>query len=113
MLLIQTQNLHFKYEKSINKIIENISFNINSSDKIGLIGKNGCGKTTLLQLILANLLPNSGLIYKKENIKIGYLQQEINNSGDLSLEEFLWKDSNLASLKAKLKKFEENEIYLE
>ncbi len=50
---------------------------IGSSDRIGLVGENGTGKTTLLKILLAQESPNSGKISKPKNLRIGYLPQEV------------------------------------
>ena len=51
MSLISVKNLTFGYEGSPNNIFENVSFNIDTDWKLGLIGRNGKGKTTFLKLI--------------------------------------------------------------
>ena len=52
MSLISVNNLTFGYEGSINNVFENVSFNIDTDWKLGLIGRNGKGKTTFLKLLL-------------------------------------------------------------
>jgi ATP-binding cassette subfamily F protein 3 len=56
-------------------ILEKIAFSINEGEKVGLIGENGTGKTTLIKLILGQLNPDSGSVILKNGIKIGYLEQ--------------------------------------
>jgi len=56
-------------------IFENVSFSINPGEKIGLVGRNGGGKSTFLKLLLKQLEPSSGKIEIPEYYKIGYLQQ--------------------------------------
>lgn len=57
-------------------LFEEVSFTIKRGDKIGLVGQNGSGKTTILKMILGELEPDSGKV-KIENEKIGYLPQEL------------------------------------
>lgn len=57
------------------KILDEISFNIDKGDKIGLIGINGAGKSTLFQILNNDMSYDHGNIYKIRNIKIGYLRQ--------------------------------------
>lgn len=52
MSLINVNNLSFSYEGSFNKVFENVSFSIDTDWKLGLIGRNGKGKTTFLKLLL-------------------------------------------------------------
>ena len=52
MSLISVNNLTFGYDGSLKNIFENVSFNIDTDWKLGLIGRNGKGKTTFLKLLL-------------------------------------------------------------
>lgn len=54
MSLINVNNLSFSYNGTFNKIFENVSFSIDTNWKLGLIGRNGKGKTTFLKLLLGN-----------------------------------------------------------
>ncbi len=56
-------------------IVNDISLTIKTGEKIGLIGNNGCGKTTILQLINGSLSPEYGKVHKKKELKISYLSQ--------------------------------------
>ena len=73
-MLVTFNDVSFKY---VDKILLNkVNFTINETDKIGLLGINGTGKSTLLKLIVSELEPTTGIIYKKNNIKIAYLPQD-------------------------------------
>ena len=63
-------------------LYKNISFQINSKDKIGIAGKNGAGKSTMLKLITGEQQPTSGKINITKSQSIGYLPQELNVSSD-------------------------------
>ena len=52
MSIINVKNLTFRYDGSLNNVFENVSFNIDTDWKLGLIGRNGKGKTTFLKLLL-------------------------------------------------------------
>ncbi|MBO0960178.1 ABC-F type ribosomal protection protein [Neobacillus sp. MM2021_6] len=71
-------------EKSfhLQKIFDNIQFEIKNGEKIGLVGLNGTGKTTLANLILGKILPDKGVIEKPNDVKIGYLTQSIDYEGN-------------------------------
>lgn len=56
-------------------IIQDFSATIMRQDKIGIIGKNGCGKTSLVKLLLGQLQPNSGKIKEGSNLQIEYFSQ--------------------------------------
>ena len=72
--LIEVNNLNFKYENNI--ILDNVSFNVTENENIGILGRNGGGKSTLIKIILGFLKPASGSIkYNIDRKKIGYLPQ--------------------------------------
>ena len=58
-------------------IFDNISFQINNNDKVGIIGVNGAGKSTLFNILLGNITPDSGAITLNTKINLGYLPQVI------------------------------------
>ena len=57
-------------------LVDHFSYNFNSNSRIGIVGKNGIGKTTLLKLIVGQLLPDAGKVTIGETVKIGYFSQE-------------------------------------
>ncbi len=79
-MLISSDNVQFGFNGET--LLKNISFTINEGDKIGLIGGNGEGKTTLIRLMLKELETESGVLFVKNGIRIGYLAQ---NGGYASL----------------------------
>lgn len=100
-MLVKLQNIS-KYFGADN-ILENISFDINENDKIGLIGVNGIGKSTLLNIITGDLYYDSGEIIKKSNLSIGYLKQvnQLNENNTIN-EELKEIFSDIYELKDKL-----------
>jgi ATP-binding cassette subfamily F protein 3 len=68
-------------------LFENASFKVNSKEKIGLVGRNGTGKTTLIKIIIGEESPDSGNISMPKNYKIGYLKQHLDFSMPSVLEE--------------------------
>ena len=67
-------NLNKNY--GIQPILQNINFNINAGERIGLIGPNGAGKTTLMRILAGLEPPDSGkVISTRQNLRIGYLAQ--------------------------------------
>lgn len=70
-----------------NLLFDSISFKINSGEKVGLVGKNGHGKSTLLRLITGEAEPDQGEIIIPKNYKVGYLSQILDFSSDTLLKE--------------------------
>lgn len=83
--MITVKNLSKSYGSQI--LFSDLNFNITSREKIGLVGRNGYGKTTLLQLITGQIEPDSGEISIPDGYKIGYLEQLISFSRSSVLEE--------------------------
>ena len=83
MSLISINNLTFGYDGSYNNIFENVSFNIDTDWKLGLIGRNGKGKTTFLNL-LQNKYEYKGTISK--NVDVDYFPFEVKDKEKLAIE---------------------------
>lgn len=62
-------------------LLNDISFQINSKDRIGLVGNNGAGKTTLLKIIMGLQIPDTGTVEKPSGLTMGYLPQQISYIG--------------------------------
>lgn len=73
--MIQINNLYFSYSKLPPYILSNINLSINKGDYVSILGENGCGKSTLIRLMLKLLKPCSGTISINTN-KIGYVPQK-------------------------------------
>lgn len=58
-------------------LFEEVAFMINAGDRVGLIGKNGAGKSTMLKLLSKEMKPDSGTIATDKEVKIGFLKQDI------------------------------------
>lgn len=56
--------------------IHDFSYNILRNDRIGIVGNNGCGKTTLLRIIMGQVTPDTGSVEIGETVRIGYFSQE-------------------------------------
>ncbi len=74
-VLVAFDDMTFAYPEQA-PLFEHISGEIHKGNKIGLLGKNGVGKTTLLKLIRNELLPNSGIMKTAENLQIQYFSQK-------------------------------------
>lgn len=61
-------------------LFDSVNFHINENDKIGLVGKNGAGKTTILKIVAGIIAPSGGAVQQPSEITIGYLPQEMEYS---------------------------------
>jgi len=82
MSLINVNNLTFGYDGSLNNVFENVSFNIDTDWKLGLIGRNGKGKTTFLKLLLGRY-EYKGAISK--SVDFDYFPFEVENKEEISI----------------------------
>ena len=88
--LIQMKGIYFAYEKE-NLILKNVDFDLNKGEFVSLIGGNGVGKSTFLQLLVGILKPIKGKVKYKKGINLAYVHQNpmIHFSKDNVKEEFL------------------------
>ncbi|MDY7032734.1 MAG: ABC-F family ATP-binding cassette domain-containing protein [Thermodesulfobacteriota bacterium] len=75
MSLITINNLSLSF--SGKRLFNSIGFQIGREDRIGLVGSNGTGKTTLLRILVGKVFPDQGDIYTTSGIRMGYLPQDI------------------------------------
>ena len=88
MIVLSCNNLYKSF--GIDSILENICFTVNEGDKIGIIGVNGTGKTTLMKIISGEYGYDEGDIYTSKDCEIGYLEQNTNfHSNNTIFEEVL------------------------
>ena len=85
-----------KYEE--NLILRSVFFRLQPGERVGLIGKNGTGKTTVLQMILGQIAPTEGTVEHEPGLKIGYFSQFSSLDGRLSVQQTL--EALFADLKA-------------
>ena len=83
MSIISVKNLTFRYDGSLNNVFENVSFNIDTDWKLGLIGRNGKGKTTFLKLLLKEY-EYKGTITK--SVEFDYFPFEVKNKERMAIE---------------------------
>ena len=73
MSVLDIENLNFGFGDNV--LLKNISFNLCKGEHVGLVGTNGTGKTTLLNIITGKLIPDSGKVFIPASVKIGFLDQ--------------------------------------
>ena len=83
--MLQVFNLSLGF--SGQELLDEVSFSINSGERIGLVGRNGSGKTTLFKLLTREMSPDEGHISTPKNYTIGYLKQHLHFSQPNVLQE--------------------------
>ncbi|HLA07334.1 MAG TPA: ABC-F family ATP-binding cassette domain-containing protein [Anaerolineales bacterium] len=86
--MLTAHHIHKTY--GIQPILQDISFNLNNRERVGLIGPNGCGKTTLLRILAGIEQPDSGTVAStRPNLRIGYLAQGMDLDPEQTLQSAL------------------------
>jgi ATP-binding cassette subfamily F protein uup len=75
MALISLQNVSIGFGGPL--LIEEVNLQIEAGEWIGLLGRNGMGKSTLLKLINGDIFPQSGSVSRQQNLRVAYLPQEV------------------------------------
>lgn len=112
MIVIGCKEIHKSY--GIDVILENITFNVNEGDKVGLIGANGAGKSTLFKILTGELDYDSGDLFIDKNKTLGYLSQHLSLDGTNTIySEMTHVFNDLLTMEEKLRSLEEklNEPY--
>ena len=113
--MISVNNLSVEF--SAVPLFNDVSFVINPTDKIALVGKNGAGKSTMLKILAGLQSPTSGSIGKPSDVTIGYLPQQMKLADDTTIfeetkkafKERLQLDEELADLNKQLEEFSDFE----
>lgn len=71
--LLGAENLHLEFPTKV--VFDNVTLGIDEGDRIGVVGRNGDGKSTLLALLSQRLEPDGGRVTHRRGLTIGYLDQ--------------------------------------
>ena len=83
--MIRVENLSKSFGGRV--LFEQVNFRINPRERIGLVGRNGHGKTTLMRMICGEVSSDSGTIYIPKNYRIAHVRQKLDFSAATVLEE--------------------------
>ncbi len=87
MTLLSADKISKKYKDQV--IVERVSFTLQTSERVALVGKNGIGKTTLLEMLAGKTSPDSGTITRSKACVIDYIEQEKTEYLEMSLFDFV------------------------
>jgi len=91
-VILTAQDLNVHYGEQI--ILNNASLSVHVGDRIGLVGKNGAGKSTFLKIISGILEPDSGEVAKQKNLVSGFLSQEFTLDEDKTVYENIYSGAS-------------------
>lgn len=83
--MLKVQDLSISFDGK--QVFENLNFVINDKEKVGLIGRNGCGKTTLFKILSGKIKDYEGEVSIPKGYKVGYLEQHLQFTQETVLEE--------------------------
>ena len=84
MILISVQELQKSF--GVHEVLRSVTFSLQKGEKMGLVGVNGCGKTTLMRMIAGEMQPDGGTIHRNKDLCVGYLAQ----LDDIPLTDTVW-----------------------
>jgi len=87
MLLASLQNVTKRY--SVQTVLKDVSFQISSGQKLGLIGPNGSGKTTILRILLGQEPPSEGHAVLAKDVRVGYVPQYVEYDEDETILDYI------------------------
>jgi ATP-binding cassette subfamily F protein 3 len=96
-----------------NLLFEDASFVIHRDKKVGLIGANGAGKTSLFKMITGELDVEEGYLDYPHDLRISYLAQEVPGTNEIAVQYVLEGDKQLIKIQQKIKSAEDNERFEE
>jgi ATP-binding cassette subfamily F protein uup len=92
MNLLSVEGISKSYGEKV--IFDSISFGVNQGQKIALIAKNGCGKSSILNIIAGEDTPDTGKVVFRKGVRVSYLAQEPKLNPELTVEQSILQADN-------------------
>ena len=103
MSVLTAQNLTFGFLDGV--LFKGAAFKVEETDRVGLIGANGCGKTSLFRLITGKYSPSEGGIVRGKDVRVGYMEQYLECDDNQTLySEALTVFNDVMEMEAELEK---------
>lgn len=98
---------HLSKSYGDNQVLNDVSFSLNAGQKLGLVGANGVGKSTLLKIVMGEVEADSGKTTLTAGVRLGYLPQVLNDADKMSVDELLMTAvAELVAMEARLRQIE-------
>ena len=68
-------------------LLAEVTLSVAPGEKVGLVGRNGCGKTSLLKILTGETAPDAGEVFRRRGLRVGYLPQEFELAGDQTVQQ--------------------------
>ena len=94
-------------------IFEDVSFHLRPKEKVGLVGENGTGKTTLFKVITGKTTPDSGKVVLRKGLRFGLLEQDLEVGRETVLERVVLGDPHFLKVKTEMERLESDQTYHE
>lgn len=105
MSVVSVQNLTLSFGEQT--LFANVSFDIFEKDKVGFVGANGVGKTSLFKIIKGEYLPDSGNCFIGKNVKVGYMEQHTCSDNKTVYDELISVFADLTEMEKELEEISE------
>lgn len=105
MSVVSVQNLTLSFGEQT--LFANVSFDIFEKDKVGFVGANGVGKTSLFKIIKGEYLPDSGNCFIGKNVKVGYMEQHTCSDNKTVYDELISVFADLTEMEKELERISE------
>ncbi len=89
------------------RLLESVTLSVGAGEKVGLLGRNGCGKTSLLRILAGHQTADAGEVTRRRGLRIGYLPQEFELDGNLTVRQNI--EAGAADLMEWLRRYEAGE----